>query len=653
MLTVAKATLPGDGEEPGTGTVPDGGLSKFDTTAVYDGLGHTIDTNALAAAFGAAMGDGCAFTYHEDDNGAPGNAALASAPAYTNAGEYTLWYRVSNPNYEDFVHAAKVTITKRPVTVTVTGHTATFGYDTTEKTATGYEATTTDGLYDITADTAFQGTATAARTDVGTTAMGLTATQFTNQNANFQVTYMVTDGWVTVSKATLDPTDVFGWDGETQPVCEKTFNGEDQPVEISPNFDEPYSILWSLEEGDDSLYDETAPTLRDVADGTLTVYFVFVTENYEPLRGSVLFRILAKQITDEMVVLDDDVFFFDGTEKKPSVTVRDGEPSICTEDDFTLQYGTKTSAGLVPVTVTGQNNYMGTLTKEFAILKRPVASPVIGSKAYTGRTQRPTVPTDSRWTVVSNEGGIDVGDYPVVLRLTNTEDYRWKDGSEEDADCTFTFTIRKTSNGWSQLPGIADWTYGETPSVPMMGRPRYGTTSRVEYRRRGAEPETGTTTQPTLPGLYTARFIVDETANYYEWAIDVDFKILGEVPGNDHTLTTPEPVPYTWLDPYLAEFGNGDYEAAGNAMGRNGVKLWESYVAGLVPTNPASRFVARIAMGPDGLPAVTWWPDLRNAELPRVYTVYGKASLADKDWTPVTAENLPQMRFFQVRVGLP
>ena len=133
---------------------------------------------------------------------------------------------MSNPNYEDFIHAAKVTITSRPVTVTVVGHTATYDYDTTEKGVAGCEVTTEDGLYDITADTLFRGgghgvTAlpggvvfdgvTAARTDVGTTAMGLTVADFANNNANFLVTYEVTDGWVKINPRVIGD-DPANWD---------------------------------------------------------------------------------------------------------------------------------------------------------------------------------------------------------------------------------------------------------------------------------------------------------------------------------------------------------------------------------------------------------------------------------------------------------
>ena len=227
-LTVTKATVgPGGGgsggDEPGDGEVPTGGLSKFDATAMYDGEEHTIDTNALMAAFDAAMIGEFAVAYAADDGsgnggrGAPALPWLAEAPVYTNAGEYVVWYRVSNPNYEDFIHAAKVTITNRPVTVTVVGHSATYDYDTTEKGVAGYDIATEDTLYDIAADTAFRGGVIDAalpvvnRTDVGTTAMGLTVADFANNNANFLVTYEVTDGWVKINPRVIGD-DPANWD---------------------------------------------------------------------------------------------------------------------------------------------------------------------------------------------------------------------------------------------------------------------------------------------------------------------------------------------------------------------------------------------------------------------------------------------------------
>ena len=103
-LTVTKATAgggTGGGDEPGGGEVPQGGESKFDATFMYDGEGHTIDTNALVAAFSSAVIGEFTVAYATDDgsgNGGRGAPALpwGTVPVYTNVGEYIVWYRTSS-----------------------------------------------------------------------------------------------------------------------------------------------------------------------------------------------------------------------------------------------------------------------------------------------------------------------------------------------------------------------------------------------------------------------------------------------------------------------------------------------------------------------------------------------------------------------------
>ena len=92
------------------------------------------------------------------------------------------------------------------------------------------------------------------------------------------------------------------------------------------------------------------------------------------------------------------------------------------------------------------------------------------------------------------------------------------------------------------------------------------------------------------------------------------------------TYTTPEPIPYIWLDanakPFVTRF-YGDYESAANATAANGVqKVWECYVAGLVPTNAMDVFRAVISME-NGAPVVGWEPDLNEGGTKhlRVYTI--------------------------------
>lgn len=117
------------------------------------------------------------------------------------------------------------------VIVTITGHNSTEVYDGKEHSVSGYEVEISDPLYKE-SDFIFSGTAAAARTDAGTTNMGLAASQFTNTNANFSVTFNVTDGFVTISqKGVNDNPD--GTKGESQVtiVIDPTsfvYNGKDQ-----------------------------------------------------------------------------------------------------------------------------------------------------------------------------------------------------------------------------------------------------------------------------------------------------------------------------------------------------------------------------------------------------------------------------------------
>ena len=110
-------------------------------------------------------------------------------------------------------------------------------------------------------------------------------------------------------------------------------------------------------------------------------------------------------------------------------------------------------------------------------------------------------------------------------------------------------------------------------------------------------------------------------------------------------------VPGTWFDAYpdLAK-EHGSNEAAATATAANGMKVWECYVAGLDPTNANSRFEAKIEVK-DGVPAVTWTPNLNESELTRIYTIYGKESLgSSEDWVSPTNS---LHRFFKVGVAMP
>jgi glycerophosphoryl diester phosphodiesterase len=119
----------------------------------------------------------------------------------------------------------------------------------------------------------------------------------------------------------------------------------------------------------------------------------------------------------------------------------------------------------------------------------------------------------------------------------------------------------------------------------------------------------------------------------------------------DHVYSAQ--IPPSWLEQYpalLASAGN-DYRMAG--MSRTGkfdgygreMSVWEDYVAGTCPTNPASQFRCFIGME-SGAPVLAWDPDLGGE---RVYTLWGKPDLSSVWTTPTNAAS----RFFRVGVSLP
>ncbi len=646
------ATLParGDGAAATSATLPARGDGAAATSATLPARG---DGAVATSATLPARGDGAAATSAT----LPEEAAWSGeAPVFTNAGVHTVFYALDARHYETYFGTATVTIAPRPVTLVSDG--AEKVYDGTPLRCGAVRVK--DGSPGFVDGEGFAATCSGALTDVGAMENLFDYALTGGAKAdNYAVAKEY--GWLRVTPATLDPGAVFGG-GETDadggPLCARVYNGAPQPFAPAPDFGEPYRLSYALVPGDESAYSETAPTRTHVAEGDLAVYFKFLSPNYAPYYGKGTLRIVPKALTEEMCVADEDAaWFFDGTEKRPAVTVVDGDPNIATADDYTLAYSGRTGAGLFPVTVTGTNDYCGVVTKEFAILKRPVAPPVIPSRAYSGRLQRPTIAADARWTVAANPGGTDAGLYTnVVLRLANTADYKWKGLGGDEADWTGVFEIRRGANGWSTYPGIRSWTNGVEAANEPTGRARFGTLS-VAYRRRGAPVASETAERPSAPGRYTARFWVAESKNYAGVGLaapyDVDFEIFrgpDDPPAGDATTTTPVPVPYAWLDAYVGRFGGGDYEAAAHAPGANGVALWESYVAGLDPADAASRFTASIALGADGTPVVTWSPDLRAAEPPRTYTVYGKPTLGAAAWTPVTDANRAAMRFFKVAV---
>ena len=202
-------------------------------TWTYDGATHsaptytTVNENVLQPgdALAVAFADGCAVAHVTDGPGRDGVVTNRIVSVRVLRGGATDVTR----NYTLKSYDGTLRVTKRPVEVRVAGRRVEAVFDGEEHVAEGYGIETDDTLYDL-SDVAFSGTARAARTDAGTTPMGIASGDFANRNADFDITFAVTDGGVTVSPADISG----GGDGDfaIELGDDPLYNGTVQTVEI-------------------------------------------------------------------------------------------------------------------------------------------------------------------------------------------------------------------------------------------------------------------------------------------------------------------------------------------------------------------------------------------------------------------------------------
>ncbi len=142
--------------------------------------------------------------------------------------------------------------------------------------------------------------------------------------------------------------------------------------------------------------------------------------------------------------------------------------------------------------------------------KTKLDSPVIASKTYTGSNQTATVAENEAYEVTVNEGGTNVGEYDVVLTLTDTKKYEWTTPDADDkTKVTLKFAITKAGNEITVLT-LDDRTYGETPKTPT-ATAKFGT---PEFTYATSENGEYTATVPTAVGKYWVKATVEGTTNY-------------------------------------------------------------------------------------------------------------------------------------------
>jgi len=130
----------------------------------------------------------------------------------------------------------------------------------------------------------------------------------------------------------------------------------------------------------------------------------FLANNYTLSYVGANLTITAKNASTFTATLNPTSYTYDGTEKKPSVTVKDGENLLAVGTDYSFVYSDNINAGTGKVTITGKGNYTGTKVLNFTINKRAITVKASdGTKTYDGAALTNAAVTLTEGTLVSGQ----------------------------------------------------------------------------------------------------------------------------------------------------------------------------------------------------------------------------------------------------------
>ena len=256
----------------GTVTVTITGTGNYEGT-VATSYEITPRKVIMTSADGSKVYDGSALTKNkvtesEDgfvkDDGATNNVtgSQTETGSSKNTFTYTLNEKTLEKNY--VIETKEGTLEVTPVTdkvvVEIKGKTKTETYNGNTHEVEGYDVTNISNALYLEEAIHFEGAAKASRKDVGTTYMGLNASQFSNTSANFtNVTFVVHDGWLKIDPKSIIP------DGPDTPDEKKT------GVEVTKPADSKY----------DGNVHENKPVVKDTKTGATLVEGTDYTLSYK------------------------------------------------------------------------------------------------------------------------------------------------------------------------------------------------------------------------------------------------------------------------------------------------------------------------------------------------------------------------------------
>ena len=287
----ASVTITGKGNYTGTVIIPFTILQRSvsfvgqSKTETYDGTEHTL-TNADVVTTGLVEGHTAELTYSAaatEARDTPYSAAI-TAPA-----DVKIFDSKGNEvqgNYAISTQAGTLTIHKAAMTIRVTGEQVTRPYDGTEHSASGVTYEFVKGNPALYQESQISRNVRTARSTDAVTQMpiGYTASDFHYANASIDVTFQVTDGWLTVTRA------VFAVSGTNY---SGTYDGNAHGVAAVPTIPIGTTLLYSTDNGQS--WSKEIPQITDV--GKLTVKAKAMNHNYQDAICTYTLEVTPKAVT--------------------------------------------------------------------------------------------------------------------------------------------------------------------------------------------------------------------------------------------------------------------------------------------------------------------------------------------------------------------
>ena len=385
VATGGSVTIEGKGNYKGTATKyfeiskATMDVQDNDYEGTYDGIAHTGSV-VVSKPSNAVIKYGTTDGVYESE----------TIPTYTNAGTYTIYYKATDANFNDATGSITVKINAKEVTPGMIENIEPITYTGSKITPT---ITVKDGEPNIITSDDYEVVGYGENINVAT---GGSVT--IEGKGNYKGTATKT---FEISRATMEV---------SKNDYEGIYDGTAHTGSVVVSKPSNAVIKYGTTDGEYEL--ETIPTYTNA--GTYTIYYQATDSNYETVNGNILVKIEAKELEPSMV---DNITAqeYTGSQIKPTITVKDGEPSIITSDDYDITYGENiTVATGGSVTIEGKGNYKGTITKEFEISLAVLnVSKTDYTGVYDGLNHKGSITVDEECETTIRYGLVD-GEYTMT-----------------------------------------------------------------------------------------------------------------------------------------------------------------------------------------------------------------------------------------------